>query len=255
MNILIAEDAQETREALKNIILLKIDDSVTIFEANDGKEAIAILKEHRIDILLTDIMMPETNGFKLIKYVKSSDLLEHIFIVAITGLTAKSQVKKIFLSGADYYIPKPIQQEDIVARLKLVYALVKKNEVLPTILRDTFNPFDVLDMNNYYIIFTILQEEDLYQIINSVEALNPSINKFLINDLITLMMKSYEKLNNEFEYAFEIMYESSKIAVYLTCTNLSYINAIKKYDSSLPNSYAIKYLKTSMTIKIPTMEK
>lgn len=253
MNILITEDAKETREALKNIILYSIDDTITIYEADNGAQALEIIENNPIDILLTDIMMPTMDGFELIKRIKSDDVLKHIFIAAITGLSGEEQVKKLFSCGADYYISKPIQHEDIIARLKLIYKLVSKEEKdSPELKRDSFNPFEVPVMMNYYTIFTILQEDDLYQIIHHLAALYPEANKMMLKDFITLLLRSYESLNDEFDGAFEMMLETSLDAVYLSCTNLNFIQAIKKYDGDMPESYELKYMSNSITIKIPT---
>ncbi|MEA1918379.1 MAG: response regulator [Campylobacterota bacterium] len=253
MNLLIAEDTQETREVLRNIITYSIDDTIQIFESENGSEALDIIKNSDIDILLTDIMMPSMDGFELIKRVKESDATKHIFIAAITGLSGEEQVKKVFSCGADYYISKPIQQEDIIARLKLIYKLVKKEEHnTPELIRDTFNPFETPAMKNYYTIFTILQEDDLYQIIHYIIALYPQSNKMLLKDFITLLLKSYEAINSDMDVAFEIMLESSFDDTYLSCTNIPFIEALKSYEQSLSQSYEIKYMRNSMTIKIPT---
>jgi len=253
MNILIAEDAKETREVLKNILLYNIDNTITVYEADNGAQALKIIQNNPIDILLTDIMMPTMDGFELITLIKNDKSLKHIFIAAITGLSGEEQVKKVFTCGADYYISKPIQQEDIVARLKLIYRLVLKEEKkTPEIMRDTFNPFEVPVMMNYYTIFTILQEEDLYQIIHHLVALYPQMNKIMLKDFITLLLKSYESLSSEFDGAFEMMLESSFDAVYLSCTNLNFIEAVKGYEKTMPLDYEVKYMSNSLTIKIPT---
>jgi len=253
MNILITEDTKETREVLKNIIKFSIDDNITVFEAENGKEALKIINEHPINILLTDIMMPIMDGFELITKVKSDDSTKDIFIAAITGLSGEEQVQKVFSCGADYYISKPIQKDDIIARLKLIHKLITKEEKKsPEIMRDTFNPFETPVMMNYYTIFTILQENDLYQIIHHLSALYPSIDNMMLKDFITLLLKSYEELDKEFEGAFEIMLESSFDDIYISCTFLSFIEAIKKYESTIPNIYEIKYMPNSVTIKIPS---
>ncbi len=251
MNILIAEDTVQTREVLKNIILFSLGSDIKVYEADDGVEAFEIIQNNHIDILLTDIMMPRMNGFELIEKVKNDENYKHIFVSAITGLSGEEQVKKVFSSGADYYISKPIVQEDIIARLKLIYKLVvKEDEQIPEISRDSFNPFET-PMLNYYTIFTILQEDDLYQIINHLALLYPEVDKIKLKDFITLLLKSYEALDDEFEGAFEIILEPSDDAVYLSCTNLSFIASFKSYEIKMNQSiYEVKYMQNSMTIKV-----
>lgn len=253
MNILITEDAKETRETLKNIILFGIDKNIQVYEAENGAEALDIIKKNSIDILLTDIMMPTMDGFELITKVKNQESSKNIFVAAITGLSGEEQVKKVFSCGADYYISKPIQKDDIIARLKLIYKLVSKVEKkAPILVRDSFNPFNTPVILNYYTIFTIYQENDLYQIIHHLAALYPHINKMSLKDFITLLLKSYESLDSKFDGAFEIMLESSFESVFISCTNLSFIQAIQQHDRALPSIYEIKYMSNSMTIKIPT---
>ena len=167
-------------------------------------------------------------------------------------MSGEEQIKKVFACGADYYISKPIQQEDIVARLKLIHKLVSKVEKeTPKFIRDTFNPFEVPVMMNYYTIFTILQENDLYQIIHHIVNLYKFVNKIMLKDFITLLFKSYETLEDGFDVAFEIILEPSFDAVYLSCTNLSFIDAVKKYENTIPSDCEIKFMTNSMTIKIP----
>jgi len=252
MNILIAEDTQETREVLKNIIKFHINDNMKIFEADNGATALEIIKNNPIDILLTDIMMPIMDGFELITKVKSDVKTQGVFIAAITGLSGEEQVQKVFSCGADYYIAKPIQKDDIIARLKLIYKLMSKEEQKsPEIMRDTFNPFQTRVMMNYYTIFTILQENDLYQIIHHLSALYPDSNKIMLKDFITLLLKGYEALDKEYEGSFEIMLESSFDDIFISCTHIGFIEAIKKYTQTIPQSLEIKHMPNSMTIKIP----
>ena len=235
-----------------DIIIYSIDDTIEVYEADNGAEALEIIKSNPIDVLLTDIMMPTMDGFELIKQIKNDESLKHIFIAAITGLSGEEQVKKVFSCGADYYISKPIQQEDIIARLKLINKLVSKEKTSPELIRDTFNPFMVPILRNYYTIFTILQEDDLYQIIHHIVLLHPDANKIMLKDFITLLLKSYESLDSEFDGAFEMMLETSFDAVYLSCTNLSFIQALKQYENTIPSAYEVKFMPNSTTIKIPT---
>ena len=252
MNILIAEDTKETREVLKNIIHFSIDNSIKIYEAENGVEALDILKKEQIDILLTDIMMPLMNGFELITKLKEDKDLKKIFIAAITGLSQEEEIKKIFACGADYYISKPIQRDDIVARLKLIHRLVYGEERQPLkMVGDIYNPFEVSVMKNYYTIFKILQEEDLFQIIHYLTALYPKMDKIKLKDFITFLLKSYESLEKRFDNTFEIKLETTYYNIFLSMSENSYIQAIKKNEESIPDTYEIKYMLKSMTIKIP----
>jgi len=197
-------------------------------------------------------MMPSMNGFELIKNVKEDDALKDIFIAAITGLTADEEIKKLFSLGADYYISKPIQKDDIVARLNLIYKLVDKQEQSSLeFIRDSFNPFKTEVMMNCYTVFTILQEDDFYQIIHHLFALYPNIYGIALKDFITHLLKSYGSMSDENNGAFEMMLESSSKEIYLSCTHLNFIKSMKVLQSDIPSSYEVKYTNNGITIKIP----
>jgi hypothetical protein len=77
----------------------------------------------------------------------------------------------------------------------------------------------------------------------------------MLKDLITLLLKSYEMLRSNYDKSFEIMLEPSLDAVYLSCTTLKFIEAIKSFALSAVKPYEIKYMLHSMTIKIPTKDR
>ena len=82
ISILIAEDDIDLRRELVDYMSIFVD---TIYEANDGKEALDIYAKHTPDILFTDINMPQINGLDLIKQIRKID--KNIEIVIITLLT------------------------------------------------------------------------------------------------------------------------------------------------------------------------
>jgi DNA-binding response OmpR family regulator len=250
MNILIVEDSLETREVIRDIINSEMD-NVTIFETENGERALEILELNSIDILITGIMISGTDGFEFVRQVKKDITLPNTFIVAITDLNGDEHMKKLFDNGIDYYISKPVQQEDIISRLKLITKLVDNQKEIPKIARDTFNPFEVDAMINFYTVFAILQEADLYTIIHYITTLYPKVNRIMLKDFITILLKSYESLDSTFSSPFEIKLESSFSDLFLSCSDLKFIQAIKKYEESMPSYETIYLPHSSMTIKIP----
>ena len=111
MKILIVDDAQETRESLFMIIKAKIDERYEITEAKNGIEALEVIKRFQPDIVLTDIMMPEMDGFELTKILK-----RHIFTAAITGLSAKEHTKRMIKLSKDNYGILELLGNNIVER-------------------------------------------------------------------------------------------------------------------------------------------
>lgn len=111
-NILICDDERDIVNALK---IYLGDGSYTLFEAFDGKEALRIVEEQDIHLVLLDIMMPEMDGLEaMVKIRERSN-------VPIILLTAKSEdVDKVLglTAGADDYITKPFQPMEVAARVK-----------------------------------------------------------------------------------------------------------------------------------------
>lgn len=124
--ILIVDDETEIRELLK--IYLK-NHGYNTFDASNGIEALSILKDDDIDLILVDIMMPKLDGIEFVKRVRKDSTIPIIF------LSAKSEdLDKIFglQIGADDYIAKPFNPLEVVSRvqalLRRVEKYTKKNE-------------------------------------------------------------------------------------------------------------------------------
>ncbi len=111
-NILICDDERDIVNALK---IYLGDGSYGLFEAFDGREALRIVREQEIHLVLLDIMMPEMDGLEtMVKIRESSN-------VPIILLTAKSEDADKILGltvGADDYITKPFQPMEVAARVK-----------------------------------------------------------------------------------------------------------------------------------------
>lgn len=115
ISILLVEDNAELRQFL-NITLSKLNYSV--FEAENGKMGLEIAKEILPDLIITDVMMPEMDGFQMTELLKNDMLTSHIPIVI---LTAKGRLEsKItgYKSGADAYLPKPFNTEELMVRIE-----------------------------------------------------------------------------------------------------------------------------------------
>ena len=110
--VLIADDEKDIRSALK--IYLSAE-NYTLYEAATGKEAIACLRDHEIDLILMDIMMPEMDGITAVAKIREESN------VPIILLTAKSEDADKILGlniGADDYITKPFNPAEVIARVR-----------------------------------------------------------------------------------------------------------------------------------------
>jgi len=79
-----------------------------ILQTKDGMEALKLAREHRPDLILMDIQLPEVSGLEVTKWIKEDDSLKSIPVVAVTAFAMKGDEEKIREGGCEAYIAKPI---------------------------------------------------------------------------------------------------------------------------------------------------
>jgi putative two-component system response regulator len=111
--ILIVDD---TETNVENLMLL-LEDSYELFAATDGIEALEILKEEKVDLILLDIMMPNMDGFEVCKHVKADMATADIPIIFITAKTDEDSIEKAYDVGGVDYIVKPFRAKEVLSRI------------------------------------------------------------------------------------------------------------------------------------------
>ncbi len=112
-SILIVDDSLPMRSVIKRTLKTAGYGSAQFHEAGNGKEALAIMKNGWIDIVITDYNMPVMNGMELIKAIKGDELLKDIPIVVISTESNDAKIKEFTDLGAAGYITKPFTPETI----------------------------------------------------------------------------------------------------------------------------------------------
>ncbi len=77
-------------------------------QTRDGMEALDLAREHRPDLILMDIQLPEVSGLEVTKWIKEDDDLREIPVIAVTAFAMKGDEEKIREGGCEAYIAKPI---------------------------------------------------------------------------------------------------------------------------------------------------
>lgn len=108
--ILIADDDPELRGLLRAYL-----DTIEceLVEANDGEKALEAVILERPDLIILDVMMPELNGWEICKYVKSKPEYKDIAVIMLTGIGATVNELTSPLYGADAYIDKPFDIDEL----------------------------------------------------------------------------------------------------------------------------------------------
>lgn len=111
--ILLVDDDEEILAFLERVL----DAKYTILKAANGKEALAKLQEEAVQLVVSDVMMPEMDGFELCRAIKSGLEYSHIPVILLTAKnTIQSKVEGLEL-GADAYIDKPFSKEHLQAQI------------------------------------------------------------------------------------------------------------------------------------------
>jgi diguanylate cyclase (GGDEF)-like protein len=112
-SILIADDEKMNVDILGEIL----SPTYNLLVSRNGTRALELAKEHKPDLILLDVLMPDITGFELIKKLKESDVTDKIPVIFITGLTSAEDEEKGFLLGAVDYITKPFVKSIVKARV------------------------------------------------------------------------------------------------------------------------------------------
>ncbi len=122
MKILIVDDELLIRNVIKEYC--KNEDYQT-FEAENGEEALKILKNNKIDLVILDIMMPKMDGFETLKVIREEKNIPVIILSA-----RKEEYDKLtgFDIGADDYMIKPFSPKELIARIKAIFKRTIKLE-------------------------------------------------------------------------------------------------------------------------------
>ena len=119
IKILVAEDSPTQAMVLK-YILEKHDYEVTV--AKDGKEALDFVHEHKPSLVISDIIMPEMNGYKLCKNLKSNENTSDIPVILLTSLSRAEDVLDGLECGADNFLTKPYAEDYLNTTIELILA-------------------------------------------------------------------------------------------------------------------------------------
>lgn len=121
--ILITEDDDEVRCFLER----ELSPHFKTRTAANGKDALRVLEEEEISLVVSDVMMPEMNGFELCRMIKSQLPFSHIPVILLTALTDERQRIFGITGGADDYIQKPFHTDYV--KIKIIHLLQERQEL------------------------------------------------------------------------------------------------------------------------------
>ena len=122
--ILVVDDEQSIRDLVQLILQME---NYEIITAKDGEEALKMIQEEEIDLILLDIMLPKINGLELISSIQQYEI-PVIFLTAKISVQDKVMGLKL---GAEDYITKPFEPLELLARVEVILRRKQKKKTLP----------------------------------------------------------------------------------------------------------------------------
>ena len=265
MNILIVDDNPSNIFSLK--VLIEDEFDCTIYTALDAKEAIKILITNKIDLILTDIQMPEIDGFEFANYIKGIETLKNIPLIFLTAIYDKNEYKsKGYELGAIDYITKPIDSKLLYLKLSRYFevfqaqkSLENENRHIKQLLNTPNISYILTDpniegnpvvfVNDYFYKFTGYFKEEvigkslkILQVDNSDEEERKKIKQALIDKVsITVILKNKKKSDEVFYNKISIspifFPNSDKVQFFLAIQNdVTDIVKEKRYFETVLNT-------------------
>lgn len=114
-SVMIVEDNELNMKLFND--LLEANGYRTI-KTRNGLEALDLAREHRPDLILMDIQLPEVSGLEITKWIKEDDDLHAIPVIAVTAFAMKGDEERIRQGGCEAYISKPISVSKFVETVK-----------------------------------------------------------------------------------------------------------------------------------------
>ncbi len=152
--ILVVEDDKNLR---KLIVTCLEKANYTVFDTKNGEEALELMDRQYVDLIVTDIMMPEMNGYELIKELRDANYNTPILII-----TAKEDIedKRVgFSLGADDYMVKPINIDELIMRVKSLLKRSNQANEKKIKIGDVELDYDKLEIRKKDKVYQLTQKE------------------------------------------------------------------------------------------------
>ena len=113
--ILLIEDEDAMRELTSTALELE---GYTVFQADGGREGLALARRHRPDLVVCDVMMPGFDGYEVLAALRSDPALCHVPFLFLTARGERADLRRGMVSGADDYLTKPVALDDLFAAIR-----------------------------------------------------------------------------------------------------------------------------------------
>lgn len=117
ISALIVDDSSVMRKIVERALRQAGISLVRVLEASNGVEALTVLRSERVDLILSDINMPNMDGLEFLRQLRSENLAPEVPVVMITTESSEEHVREAIVAGAHGYIRKPFTAEQVKDRV------------------------------------------------------------------------------------------------------------------------------------------
>ncbi|MDD3924169.1 MAG: response regulator transcription factor [Erysipelotrichaceae bacterium] len=201
-NILIVEDDRNSRKLME--VILRTN-GYEYLSATNGIEALSMMENHHVDLIILDVMMPKMNGYQLASELRKNHVETPILMVTAKQLLEDK--KKGFLAGTDDYMVKPVDEEEMMLRIK---ALLRRARIVhehQLIIKDTILDYDsltvftcddkqTLPQKEFYLLYLLLSYPNKIftrlQLMDEIWGMDSETNDNTVNVHINRLRKRFE---------------------------------------------------------------
>ena len=128
MKLLIIDDEKPVRDCIKLLIPKSTYKISEIYEAEDGLEAVQLIRQYSPDLIFTDICMPISDGLELMDWIVENSVSTPV--IAISGYTDYEYIRNFFIKGGLDYILKPIQPDKLNLAVQKAQSEIERKKVM-----------------------------------------------------------------------------------------------------------------------------
>jgi two-component system, chemotaxis family, chemotaxis protein CheY len=125
INILVVDDSSLTRKAIRRIIEMTGLEVGTILDAENGRKALDLLHQGRVDLVLADLNMPEMGGIEMIYHMWANEATRSIPVVVISTESSTTRIEGLVANGAKDYLHKPFTPEQMKTIIERVLGVTQ----------------------------------------------------------------------------------------------------------------------------------
>ena len=126
--IIIADDSRTARMVTRRCLEIAGWGDADFFEAGDGETALDLVRNHKADLLVTDLNMPRMEGAALLRAIKSSPRLNHLPVLVISSMSSQAREDELLQLGAFAVLAKPVSPAAVLEALKKLDQDLLKDE-------------------------------------------------------------------------------------------------------------------------------